>query len=261
MKKEPGFGLHIVEKCIPAFVFIVALLCWELASRAGWVSSLFFPAPSKIFVTFFRSITTGNLAGHLLSTLTRVFLGLAVGGVPALFLGLGMGWSRHIRTLIDPFVAAIHPVPKIAILPLIMIFFGIGELSQVIVVSLGAFFPMLISTMSGVQQISPTYFEVAESYGAKPARIFSKVVLPGSLPMVMTGTRLALNMAFLIAIATELVIAKKGLGAMIWFAWQTLRTEELYVSLAVISVLGISLNFFLQKLTEHLIPWRQEREG
>jgi ABC-type nitrate/sulfonate/bicarbonate transport system permease component len=190
----------------------------------------------------------------------RVFLGLDLSAaVPALILGLAMGWSHRMRALIDPFVAAIHPVPKIAILPIIMIIFGIGELSKVIVVSLGAFFPMLISTMAGVQQISPIYFEVAESCGAKRTQLFSRIVLPGSLPMVMSGIRLALNMAFLITIATELVVAKEGLGAMIWFAWQTLRIEELYLSLGVTAVLGIAFNAFLQWLARRLIPWQEER--
>lgn len=260
INKIPGNVEPASATWAPASVFVAALLCWEIAARKGWVSALFFPPPSKVLLIFFQSIMDGTLLRHLASTLLRVFLGLVLGGAPGLLLGLAMGWSHRLRRLIDPFVAATHPVPKIAVLPLIMVLFGIGELSKVIVVSLGAFFPMLISTMSGVQQISPVYFEVAKSCGAKSRHVFSRVVLPGSLPAVMSGMRLALNTAFLIAIATELVAAKEGLGAMVWFAWQTLRTEELYVSLSVTAALGIGFNFLLQRLAGRLIPWQEERQ-
>ena len=179
-----------------------------------------------------------------------------LGGIPGMVLGLLMGWSRRLRIVIDPLIAAAHPIPKIAILPLIMIVFGIGESSKVIVVAVAVFFPMLINTMAGVRHIHPIHFEVAQNYGAGLIKVFTRIVVPGSLPMVLTGARLALNIALLLTIAVELVAAQEGLGAMIWFAWQTMRTEELYASLIVIAALGIGFNLLLQSLTKHLIPWR-----
>ena len=259
MKKVSVSAFLNIEKWLPALISVAALLCWEIQSRAGWVSPLFFPAPSTIALAFLQLLLNGKLLSHIWPTLSRIFLGLAIGGVPALLLGLAMGWSQRVRGIVDPFVAAIHPMPKIALLPLIMIFFGIGEASKIVVVALAAFFPMLINTMAGVRQISPIYYEVAENYGAGLRHLFTRVVLPGSLPMVMSGIRLALNMAFVITIATELVAAKEGLGAMVWFAWQTLRTEELYVSLGVTALLGIGFNSLLQWLGRRFIPWQVER--
>jgi len=122
------------------------------------------------------------------------------------------------------------------------------------------FFPMLINTMAGVRQISPIYFEVAKNYGASLFKVLTRVVVPGSLPLVLTGTRLALNTALVLTIAVEVVAAQEGLGEMIWFAWQTLRTEELYATLIVIAALGISFNLILQRLTARLVPWQVERE-
>ncbi len=246
---------------LPALVLVLALTTWEWRVRTGGLSPLFFPAPSAIVLTLVRLLTSGELAVNVGATLSRVGRGFALGGVSGLILGLAMGWSRRLRLVIDPFIAAAHPLPKIAILPLIMIIFGIGESSKVIVVAVGTFFPMLINTMAGVRQISPIYFEVAENYGASLFKVFTRVIVPGSLPLVLTGTRLALNIALLLTIAVELVAAQEGLGEMIWFAWETLRTEELYATLTLIAVLGISFNLLLQRLTTRLVAWHVERES
>jgi ABC-type nitrate/sulfonate/bicarbonate transport system permease component len=249
------------EWWLPLLITVVALAVWEWQVGSGGLSPLFFPAPSTIIQTLVRLLVGGDLLAHVGATLSRLFLGFLLGGVPALILGWAMGWSRQIRMVIDPFVAATHPIPKIATLPLIMIIFGIGESSKVVVVAVAVFFPVLINTMAGVRQIPPIHFEVAQNYGASQLKILTRVVVPGSLPSVLTGARLALNVAMLLTIAVELVAAQKGLGEMIWFAWETLRTEELYASLVVIAVLGISFNLLLQHLTARLVPWQIEGEA
>jgi len=241
-------------------VVLLPLAGWEWLVRSARVSPLFFPAPSAIALTLLQLLKSDKLAINLAATLSRVFLGFVLGAVPGLILGLIMGWSHRLRVFIDPFIAAAHPVPKIALLPLIMIIFGIGESSKVAIVGMAAFFPMLINAMAGVRQISLIHFEVAENYGASLIKVFTRVVVPGSLPLVLTGARLALNAALLLTIAVELLTAQKGLGVMVWFAWQTLRTEELYASVAVTAALGISFNLLLQRLAVHLVPWQVERE-
>ena len=239
----------------------VVLACWEWQVRAGGLSALFFPAPSTISLTLLRLSREGVLFTHLAATVSRVVLGMALGALPGLVLGLTMGWSRRLHALVDPVIAAAHPLPKIAVLPLVMIVFGIGEVSKLIVVAFAAFFPMLISTVGGVRHISPIHFDVAHNYGATSFQVLKRVVAPGSLPGILTGARLALNTALLVTIAVELVAAREGLGEMIWFSWQTMRTEELYAALFVIAALGILLNVSLQWLTRRLVPWHVEREG
>lgn len=262
MKLSPEKQRAIVlrlEPWLPVLLVLVGLILWELFSRAGKISLLFFPPPSLILSTLWQMIVSGKLWPHLLATLERLVLGFTIGGLAGLILGLGMGWSVRIRAIADPFIAALHPIPKIAIFPLIMIIFGIGEASKVVAIAIAAFFPMLINSMAGVRQLSPVYFEVTKNYGASRRKIFSRVIVPGSLPLILTGVRLAINMAMVIAIAVELLAAKEGLGVIIWFSWQTLRIEDLYASLIVIGTLGFSINWLLQRFTRRLAPWYHDQ--
>jgi NitT/TauT family transport system permease protein len=249
------------EYWLPGLIFIVILGSWEWAARREIISTLFFPAPSIIVRTLIGSFRQGELLNHAGATMSRVLLAFFIGGMPAMIIGLAMGWSRRLRAGMDPVIAAIHPVPKIALLPLAMIFFGIGESSKVITVAAATFFPMLINCMAGVEQINVIHFEVAKNFKASILKVFTRVVWPGSLPMVIAGSRVALNIALVVTIGIELVSAQKGLGVMIWFGWETMRTEELYAGLIVISVLGISFNFILERIKMYLVPWKQERDS
>ena len=232
------------------------LVAWEVGARTGLVSALFFPAPSVIVRALVRTTASGELPIHLGFTLYRLALGLAFGGSAGLLLGLLMGWSRTARTIAGPAVAAIHPMPKLALLPLVLIIFGIGEQSKVVLIALAAFFPMLINSMAGVQQIDDLTWEVARHYQARGPTLLRRVVLPGSLPMVLAGAQLALNTALMVTVAVELVTAQQGLGATIWLAWQTLRTPEMYATLLVIAGLGLASNFLLGLLARRLMPWQ-----
>lgn len=234
---------------------ILFFIVWEIGGRFGLVSALFFPKPSTIAQTLGETIISGKIVTALGATFYRMFFGLLIGGLLGLVLGLAMGWSRPLQVVVDPIIAALHPIPKISIFPLIMIVFGIGEASKVVTVAVSTFFPMLINTMAGVRQISPIHFEVAENYGANRFNTFTHVVLPGSLPLILVGTRLSINTALVLTIAVELLTAREGLGAMIWLAWETLRTEELYASLFVTALLGFSFNRFLQYLHHRFLPW------
>ncbi|MBN2549957.1 MAG: ABC transporter permease [Anaerolineales bacterium] len=243
------------EPWISTLFVLVGLAIWEVAARAGKVSILFFPAPSTIFSTLFELTVSGKIFEATAATLSRLVIGFIIGSVPGLILGLTMGWLPRVRAIADPIIAALHPIPKIAIFPLIMIIFGIGEASKIVAIAISAFFPVLINSMAGVRQINPVYFEVTKNYGANPWKIFTRVILPGSLPLVLTGARLAINIAMVIGIAVELSAAKEGLGVMVWFSWQTLRTEELYASLIIIGLLGFGINQILQHLSHRLAPW------
>jgi len=245
---------------LPGLAVVAVIGAWEVAAREGWLPPLLLPAPSAIASRAAAMIASGELVRQSAATLWRVVLGLVLGGVSGAIAGLAMGWSRRARALGDPLVAALHPIPKIAILPLIMVVFGIGEPSKIVVIATSAFFPMLIGAMEGVRQISPIHFEVARNCGASPMKVLTRVVLPGSLPLLLAGARLALNTALLLTIAVELVLTQNGLGSMIWMAWQTLRVDQLYASLLVIAVLGVLGNALLQRLSATLVPWQEERQ-
>lgn len=255
------FNISFNGKVIAGLIFAGLLLSWEMTAQFGVISPLYFPPPSFILQKIGSLLTNGTLISNTLITLARMLIGLVIGGSLGLLLGLVMGWSDRFREVVDPFVAAIHPLPKIAILPLIMVIFGIGNLSIMIVVAAGAFFPMLINTMSGVVQIHPIHFDVARNYQASSMKVFQRVILPGSAPSILAGLRLALNTTLLLTVAVEMVSSISGLGGMIWMAWTTMRIEEIYASLVVITLFGILINVFLMLLTSWLLPWQEKRSS
>ena len=240
----------------PGLVIVVTFLtAWEVAARAGLLSALFFPAPSVAARAGQRLIETGELWDHLGGTFGRALSGLLVGGTVGYLLGLGMGWSRRVRAVFDPLIAVLHPVPKIAYLPLALLLLGVGETSNVLVVSISAFFPMVINSMAGVFGIPRISFEVARTFGASPAREFWRIVVPGSLPFVLAGARVAINASLLVTVGLELAYMRRGLGALLWRSWQTLRPEELYLTVAILSAIGLSLTSLLRFSTRKLVPW------
>jgi NitT/TauT family transport system permease protein len=213
---------------IPPASFVVAaaiLLLWELGARLGFLTPWFFPAPSSIAKFALQPSNAALLADGAKATLARVFIGVLCGAGPAAVLGMLIGWSDRLRRIVDPFLAALHPIPKIALLPLLIVIFGIGEAPKLIAISIGAFFPMALTVAAGTRQINRTFFEVARSYGATESQIFRNVVFPGSMPSLVVGVRLSFNVALLIAISTEIAASKSGLGRILWMAWETFRIE------------------------------------
>jgi NitT/TauT family transport system permease protein len=241
-----------------AIAFAIFLLIWELAARAGWISSTFFPPPTKIWVALVKLIGNGAMASAIAATLFRFSMGLISGSSLGALLGLLMGRSPRMNAFLNPFIAAIYPIPKIAIFPILMVIFGIGEGSKFAAIFLAAFFPMLITSLAGVRQINKVYFEVGQNYGARGRQVLTHILLPGSLPSLIAGLRLATNMAFVITITVEIITAKTGLGVLMWFGWQTLRASELYAVLVVVSLLGVGFNALLDGLTKVFVPWLGE---
>jgi len=235
------------------------LIVWEVGVRLGIVAPIFFPPPSRILASIAALARGGELWAHTMATLSRVAIGFALGGGSGFVVGLVMGFSTRAREALDPLVAAIHPIPKLAIFPLFLVIFGIGETATILVIAVASFFPLAINTATGVRRISPAYYDVARACGAGPRKLFWRVVIPAALPMIMSGVRLSFNLALLISIGVELVTAVTGLGSLIWRAWQTFRTEEIYAALVVISVLGAGTNALLNRLSRTLVPWVEEQ--
>ena len=246
---------QVPASAISLTVAVGAVTLWELMSQAGFISPLLAPAPTAVVRALITGFTTGEIASHLLTSLYRVASGLLIGATAGIVIGMLMGMSGRFRDIADPFVAAIHPIPKIAILPVVMAILGIGDRSRIAVISLAVFFPMMINTMNGVLQISRTHLDVARNYGATGMKLFTRVLLPASLPMVLSGLRIGVNLALLITISVEIAGATMGLGALIWISWEVMRIEVLYASLLVIMALGISANLLVRLVTDAIAPW------
>lgn len=249
------------DKFLPYIVLGTLLLLWEFLARRELIITLFFPAPTRILENLGEMLMDGSMWANLSATVSRLTIGLVAGIIPGVLLGLAMGWSPRLGKIVDPIIAALHPIPKIAIFPLIMLIFGIGEASKIIAVAITIFFPTLINSMAGVHLISPVYFEIAQNYGAGRKKTFLRVVWPGSLPMVLAGIRIAFAVALIVTIALELLLASEGLGVIIWYAWQTLRTADLYSTLVVIALIGILGNWLLTRIERRLVPWAESNDA
>jgi NitT/TauT family transport system permease protein len=238
---------------------VALILLWELAARLEWIDTRFFPAPTSVVVTFGELIRSGELWLHTWASVQRLFWGFLVGGIPALLLGVLMGLYRPVRAAIDPLISATYPIPKSAILPLVLLIFGLGEASKVAMVALGVFYPVLINTMSGVIQIDKIYLDVGKNFRASRSQVFRTIALPGAMPSIMAGVKLGVGMGLILIAISEMIGAQQGIGFMIWNAWQILSVETMYVGLMVIAVLGFVFNVTLNAVEGLILPWRNDR--
>ncbi|MDP8225951.1 MAG: ABC transporter permease [Candidatus Lernaella stagnicola] len=240
---------------------LAAASLWEFVAQMGWIDVRFFPAPSKIVATAVEMMySTNALTGenayfaHLTASMSRVFWGTICGFFPGLFIGLTMGLFPNFRSVVSPLVAITYPIPKIAILPLLLMIFGLSEATKIIVIAIGVFFLVLINTLNGVLQIPQIYFEVSEVFKIGVVRRFFRIVLPGAFPFVFTGLRLGVGYGLVLIVAAEFV-SKSGLGYLIWESWELFLVERMYVGLVSISLLGYVLNLVLERLEARLVPW------
>jgi ABC-type nitrate/sulfonate/bicarbonate transport system permease component len=234
------------------------LVAWELAAQLHFIDTRFFPAPSSIVRALVATARTGELWENTTISLQRMVLGFLLGGVPALVLGIVMGISRPIRAFVDPLIAATYPIPKSSILPLILLIFGLGEMSKVVMVAIGVFYPIAINSTAGVLQINKVYLDVGKSFKAGRWETFRTIALPGALPFIMTGVKLGAGLGLILIAIAEMVGAKSGIGYMIWSAWETFSVERMYVGLFVIAIIGFVMTLGLNELERWLIPWKAE---
>ncbi|MDB5794775.1 MAG: tauC [Noviherbaspirillum sp.] len=235
------------------------LLLWELASLAGFLDARFFPSPSKILQSLVALSSSGELWANVGASLQRLFWGFLLGGVPALVLGISMGLSPLLRAIVDPLVSATYPIPKSAIMPLLLLIFGLGEGSKVVMVAIGVFYPVLINSMAGVMEINKIYLDVGQNFRASRWNMFRTIALPGALPLIMSGVKLGVGMGLILIAIAEMIGAKSGLGYMIWNAWEILSVEVMYAGLISIAVLGFLLSLLLNELERVLVPWKTRR--
>jgi NitT/TauT family transport system permease protein len=241
------------------FAVPVALLAlWEIASRLAVVSPRYFPAPTTIAWVLADRFVEGDLGAQSLVTLARLACAFALAAVPGVLLGLLMGIARPVRAAIEPYIAFIFPVPKITLLPFLLIILGVGEPAFVLTGATSAFFQIIISTLGGVQTLDPRLLEVGRNYGAHGARLFWKVILPAALPSIFTGLRLGLGLALVSLVAVEFIAAKSGLGHLVYRHWQMLSTPEMYAAFVLVGALGLALTRGLRALQARILTWQDD---
>ena len=237
---------------------IVLLAIWQALLMLGFGDRRFIPAPTDIAVRFWVLIENGELFLHVGATLWRVFAGFLAGSVPAVAVGLLMAMFKPVRIFVDPLIAAIFPIPKIALMPLLLLAFGFGDASKIALVAIAVFFPVVINTYTGAANIEKIYWDVAKNYGASQTVMFTRIVFFGALPTIFAGLRIALAVSFIVLVAAEFVASKVGIGYMIWNSWELLQVDIMFVGIVAIGVLGLITSVLFQEVERKVIPWKAE---
>lgn len=248
------------ERVLTVLSPIVFLALWEAVARIGLIDQRFFPAPSAVIQQFWVLMSQdGSLRHDIYVTLRRVGVGFVVGAVPGMIVGLGMGFIRPLRLFIDPIISMLYPIPKSAIMPLLLLIFGFGEASKWVLVAIGVFFPVVLNCMAGVMGINKIYVDVANNYGASRLQYLRLVAFPGALPLILSGLRLGLGMGLILVAVAEIVGAQDGLGYLIQHSWQLFSVETMYVGLFLLGLIGIITSLGLRELERKLVPWADSR--
>jgi NitT/TauT family transport system permease protein len=246
------------ERLVTVVSPIVLVLVWEALSRAGTIDARYVPSPLRILESGWLLVKTGELWLHLRASLYRLAVGFMIGAVPGVAIGMVMGLNRFVRATLDPIVAAVYPIPKIAVLPLLMLVFGIGDGSKIAAVAISVAFLTIINTMAGVMNIDPIYFDVARNYNTPWRKLFLRVIIPASLPTIFAGLRISIGMSLIVLVGAEFVASRSGIGYLIWSSWQTLLVENMFVGIIIITLLGIVSTFLLKECERFFIAWRRD---
>lgn len=237
-----------------AFALVVGF--WEMASRRGWVSAIFLPRPSAIVAALGDLFRSGALWGHLGDSITRMFGGWLLGTAAGIAVGFAIGSFSLVRSVGIPFVSALFPIPKIALLPLMILWLGIGEASKIATIALGVFFPTVITVYSGVDSVPRNLIRMAQSFGMPGRDIVRKIVLPGAWPSILSGFRITASIALILLVSAEMIGAQRGIGQFVLQAGNLMNTEDLLAGIVLLSLLGLAIGAVLTRLERRLARWR-----
>jgi ABC-type nitrate/sulfonate/bicarbonate transport system permease component len=234
------------------------IIIWQLLLMMGIGDRRFIPAPTDIAQRFVTLAASGELEWHTAFTLYRVCIGYVIGAIPAVAIGLLMAMFKPVRVFFDPLIAALFPIPKIALMPLLLLAFGFGDASKIALVAIAVFFPVIVNTYVGAANIDRIYWDVAKNYGASQMVMFTRVVFFGALPMIFAGLRIALAVSFIVLVASEFVATKSGIGYLIWNSWELLQVDIMFVGIVTIGILGLITSVVFQEIERKAIPWKTE---
>jgi ABC-type nitrate/sulfonate/bicarbonate transport system permease component len=249
---------RIPARVVRMGAIVAFLLLWETIARSGWFSSILLPPPSLVAMTGWKLLTGGELLKHVWTSLGRVLTGFGIAAVIAIPLGIVAGSTPLLFNVVDPLIELFRPIPVLALLPLAILWFGIGEASKIFIITYAAFFPIFINTVAGVRYSDPMLIQVASTLGASRAQIFTRVVLMCALPNLAVGIRLGLGFAFLALVAAELIASTAGLGYLIMDSRLTFQTDRGMVGIVALGVLGFVINDILVRLERWALAWKQD---
>ena len=251
------FLQKLVEPHTLAWIVVVAiLLLWEFVVAAAGLNPIYLPRPTGILAALWTMFSSGGLLTDLMATLGRIFGGFAISLVVGTLLGVWMATSDRVRAVADNFIAALYPLPKVTLIPLLIIWLGTGGPFMLTISALGAIFPIVINTVLGIRQCDPGLVLAARDLGASKRQIVSMVLLPSAVPSIFAGMRLGLGVSIILVVAAEMVVGKVGLGARLYLAGQILETEQVFAVLIVLAILGVAVTKAQDLIDTWLNQWR-----
>ena len=250
-----GFQPQPMRLVAPA-VFVVVIAFLEVGTRSGFISDLTMPRPSDVAMTLVNMFTTGLLWQHLLPSLQRLFVGGLLGSLAGITLGTLIGLFTLVRAGLLPVVSALFPIPKIALLPLFVIWFGIDEASKYALIAFGVFTPTVVATFGAVDNVDRSLIRMGQSFGLSWWSVVRKIVLPGAFPGILSGLRVSLAIGIILLVAAEMLGAQYGIGAYILEAGSLYDLNRLFAGVTILSVLGLILSAAIGAAEKHFLDWR-----
>jgi sulfonate transport system permease protein len=246
---------HFARRIQPWLVPIAILVVWQLASQLGWLSKRILPEPWAVAQAFVSLTASGELWRHLGASTARALTGFAIGGGLGLALGLLTGSSRRAEILLDSTVQMVRNVPTLALIPLVILWFGIDETAKLFLVALGVFFPIYVNTFHGIRSVDRDLIEMARSYGLAGWPLYRDVILPGALPSILVGVRFSLGLMWVILIVAETISATSGIGYMTMNAREFLRTDVVVLGILLYALLGKLADLLARGLERAWLRW------
>jgi ABC-type nitrate/sulfonate/bicarbonate transport system permease component len=237
----------------------ITIAIWQALWAAGKISPLFLSGPSAIVKQFRYGLTEGTLLADMQYSGTNFAIGFALALVAGVTLGIVIGWYRTVRLLFDPFLNALYATPRIAMVPMIIIWFGVGIWSKIFIVFISAFFPILVNTVGGVRNMDRDLLRAARAFCASDWQIFTTLALPGAVPFILTGVRQGVALGLIGVVVGEMFGGSKGIGFMVAYGGQTFATDTLFVGVLIVAFSGILLTWLAERLERHFSRWRPER--
>lgn len=245
-------GRHLNRSAI----LVVLALLWEICPRLGLADPTFMPALSEVLASGWELARNGQLAEHASASLLRALAGLAIAIVLAIPLGLAIGWYRRLADGLNPLIEVLRNTAPLALLPVFILFLGIGEVSKVALIVYSCSWPLLLNTIGAVRQVDPLLIKSARTMGVTPLQLFWKVILPASVPTVFVGIRLASASSILVLVASEMIGAKAGLGYLIINSQYSFQIPQMYFGILAITGIGLAFNCALERLEKRFTCWK-----
>ncbi|BBB63304.1 sulfonate ABC transporter [Undibacterium sp. KW1] len=254
-------SVRLLKRGLPWLVPVTLILFWQLAAQTGWLSSRILPEPLAVVKAFWTLAVSGEIWVHAKTSLWRAISGFAVGGGLGLLLGLLTGSFRFAETLLDTSLQMVGNIPALALIPLVILWFGIDEMAKLFLVSVGVFFPVYLNTFHGIRTVDKGLIEMAQSYGLSGWALYRDVILPGALPSILVGVRFSLGLVWVLLIVAETISAQAGIGYMTMNAREFLQTDVVLVGILLYALLGKLADVLSRGLEQYCLRWHPGYQG